>query len=121
MRVRLFPLFVMCLVCAFSAHAQLVDEVGSSAILNKTTAEISLAIQNTSIPFEGTINLELLDPQGTIRATSTQNVQIRKKKHTYKIAMPIGDLMKTAGDELAWYRLCIALGAPKVLSRYQNC
>ncbi len=110
MRVKLFPLFVVCLVCAFAAAGQTVDESRSSIILNDTTAEVSMFIDSPSRGFDGEIRLELLDAADRIRANAAQSVRIKKGQETYKITMPLGDVMKTSGDDIAWYRLRYRVG-----------
>lgn len=110
MRVKLFPLFVVCLVCAFTAAAQTVDEGRSSIVLNDTTGEVSLIIDNSSQRLDTEIRLELLDTGDRIRASSVQSVRIKKGKRTYKMTMPLGDLMQTNGNDVSWYRLRYRVG-----------
>lgn len=110
MRVKLFPLFVVCLMCAFTVAGQTVDESRSSIVLNDTTAEVSLIIDNSFQRFGTEIKLELLDHEDRIRANAVQSVRIKKGKQTYKITMLLGDLMKTNADDVAWYRLRYHVG-----------
>lgn len=110
MRPKLFLLFVLCLVCLFSARAQTINEAESSIVLNEKTANISIAIENAAKAFDGKIELEILDAENKVRARASQNIQIKKGKETYQFAMPLGDLMRVSEDEIAWYRLHYRLG-----------
>jgi hypothetical protein len=98
-------------VCVFSAGAQTVLETESSVILNETTADVSIVLENQNVTFDGVIELELLDAENKIRARAAQNAQIINGKETYKTKMPLGDLLKTAEDEIAWFRLHYKIGA----------
>lgn len=110
MRQKLFLLFVLCLVCLFSARAQTVSEAESSVILNEKTADVSIVIENDAKSFDGKIELEILDAENKIRASIAQNLHVKKGKELYKIALPLGDLMKDSEDEIAWFRLHYRLG-----------
>jgi hypothetical protein len=110
MRQKLFLLVALCSVCFFSAHAQTVIEPESSIIFNERSAEVSIVLENTERNFDGKIELELLDAENKIRANTSQNLTIKKGKEAYKIALPIGDLPRTAEDEIAWYRLHYRVG-----------
>jgi len=110
MRSRLFPLIVVLLVCLLTGHAQTVNETGSSMILKDTSAEISLAVDSArkvpSIP----VTLELLDEKNTVRASTAQNFPLKKGRNLSKITLPLGDLMKTAEEEIYWFRLQYRVG-----------
>ncbi|MCU1287953.1 MAG: putative rane protein [Acidobacteria bacterium] len=105
MRTRIFPLLVVYLVCLFSVKAQIVRETDSSVILHETTADVSIVIDNPKKAFDGAIELVLLDAGNNIRARSARNLRIKQGRETYKLIVPLGDLMKTAGDDIAWFRL----------------
>ena len=105
MRTKLFPLLVVCLVCFFSAKAQIVNESESSISFAEKTAEVRLVLENSGDAFDQRVELEILDAQDVIRARAAQNLRIKKGKETYKIPMPVGDLPATATDGVDWFRL----------------
>jgi len=110
MRLRLIPLFVTLFVCAFAAGAQTVSESESSIIFNEKAAELSLVIENPTASANTKIEIELLDAESKVRAAASPVVRLKNGKQTYKISIPVGDLMKAAGDDLAWFRLRYRVG-----------
>jgi len=110
MRRKFFFLFVLCLVCLFSAEAQTVNEAESSVVLSEKTAAVSIVIENAAKPFGGKIELELLDAENKIRASGTRNVEIKTGKELYRLVLPLGDLMQTSEGEIVWYRLHYRIG-----------
>lgn len=110
MRSKLFLLFVVLLVCLFPAHAQTVNENESSLVFSDEAAYVSIVLDNPARPFDGKIQLELLDAESKVRASVSQNVSIREGKSSYDLVMPIGDLLKTAEAEIAWFRLRYRVG-----------
>ncbi len=110
MRQTLFLVVVVFSVCLFSVKAQTVNESESNIIFNETAAEISLAIENPKPSFDGKISLELLDAENLVRANASQNAKIENGKKSYKISMPLGDLMQKSENEIAWYRLHYRIG-----------
>src|SRR6185369_927192 len=109
MRYKIFPLFVIVLVCAFSATAQTVVESESSVVLGDKTANVSLVIDSPKAS-DSRIELELLDQNDQVRARSADSARIKVGKKVYKLTVPIGDLLKKADDEIAWYRLYYRIG-----------
>ncbi len=103
-------LIVLFFVCQFSAFGQTVLENESSIILNDTSAEINLVIDNPNQTFNDKILLELVDTQGVVRQTSTSSHRIKNGKETYKLTLPLGDLMKTDEKNIAWFRLRYRIG-----------
>lgn len=110
MRQKLFLSVALSLVCLFAARAQTVIENESSIVFVEKTANVSIALENSERGFDGRIQLELLDTQDKIRAQATQNLNIKRGRETYKIALPIGDLLTAAEDEIAWFRLRYSVG-----------
>jgi hypothetical protein len=110
MRAKLFLLFVLSLVCLFSVEAQTVNEAESSVVLNDKSALVAIVVENAAKSFDGKIELEILDAANKVRAGAAQNLQIKSGKETYKIALPLGDLMRTAQNDIAWYRLHYRVG-----------
>lgn len=107
---RGFSLFVVCVVCVFSVKAQTLNETESSLILNNTTADFSMVVDNPDKPLDGKIQLEIVDEKDSVRANISQNLKIKNGKETYKITMPVGDLIQKASDQIAWYRLRYQIG-----------
>jgi hypothetical protein len=110
MRSKLFLLLVVLLVCLFPAHAQTVNENESSLVFNDEAAHVSIVLDNPARSFDGKIQLELLDAESEIVGSISQNVRIREGKGSYDLVMPIGDLLETAEDEIAWFRLRYRVG-----------
>jgi Large extracellular alpha-helical protein len=110
MRSKLLPLFVLCLVCLFSARAQTVVENETSVVLYEKEAEIFLVADNSKSAFDTTVKLELLDEKSAVRASVTEKLNIEKGKRSYKITLPLGDLMKSAADKIYWFRLRYRVG-----------
>jgi uncharacterized protein YfaS (alpha-2-macroglobulin family) len=110
MRQKLFLSVALCLMCLFSARAQTVIESESNIVFVDKTANVSVTLENSEQNSDGKIELELLDAQNRIRAGASQNLNLKKGKETYKIALPVGDLLTTAGDEIAWFRLHYRVG-----------
>jgi hypothetical protein len=109
-RSRIFLLFVLCLVCLFSAHAQTVSEAESSVVLNDKTADVSIVVENSAKSFGSRIELEILDAESKIRARAGENVEIKKGRETYRLSLPLGDLMRDGETELPWFRLHYRVG-----------
>lgn len=110
MREKLFPLLVVCLACLFSANAQTVVETESSILFSEKTAEVSMVLKNSGGEFDSKIELEMLDAENKVRADKTQNLRIKQGRKTYKIEMPIGDLLTMATDGVDWFRLRYRVG-----------
>src|SRR5262245_25423344 len=110
MRQKLFLVVVVCLVCFFSVQAQTVIETESNISFGERNADLSLVLENSTSAFDAAAEFEVLDGEGKIRAKQSQNLRIGRGKETYKIALAIGDLLKTAEDEIAWYRLHYRVG-----------
>jgi hypothetical protein len=109
MRAKLFLLFAALQVCAFSAAAQSVIENQSSVVMNERAADVSLVIdakQRSSVA----VALSIVDADNTERASSTQAVKLDLGRRKYRFQVPLGNLMKDTGDEIAWYRLRYRVG-----------
>lgn len=112
MKSKIFLLAAVCLFSVFAAKAQtsfqIVQEKTHAVLLEKS-AEISLETINSNKSFSGKIALELLDTSGKIRAAVSKNAKIKTGAAAQKISLPLGDLMQTAEDEIAWYRLSVKI------------
>jgi len=109
MRAKLSFVFATVLVCVFSTAAQSVIESESSLIITNSTAEIELTVTSPSLNASH-VRLELIDPENTVRAELAQDVKLAAGKRKYKFSLQIGDLMRTASDQIAWYRLRYTVG-----------
>src|SRR5215203_6198111 len=105
---KIFLLILLNLIFTSAVKTQtnlIVNEAKSNAVLLKKSAEISLFVENPNKSFTGKITLELLDTGGIVRANTARDEKFKNGKSSHKISMPLGDLMKTAEDEIGWYRL----------------
>lgn len=105
MRSKFFPLLLTVFVCAFSGMAQTVVESDSSLFFRDKAAELTLVIDSNGKPGNVKIDLELLDAASVVRASASPTVRLKSGRHVYKAVVPVGDLLKNAGDDIAWYRL----------------
>ena len=111
MRQKLFLTVVVSLVCLFSARAQTVIEAGSSITLGEKNADLVLVVESPDRELSDRLELEILDAENKIRVRHAQTLRIGRGRENYKIAFPLGDLLKNSEDEIAWYRLHYRLGA----------
>jgi protocatechuate 3,4-dioxygenase beta subunit len=107
---KVFPLFAVCVVCVFSAAAQTVLENESQIAFAEKTADVLLTVENSGPNFNGSIELELLDTKDVVRSKISSPQGIKNGKETYKISMPLGDLMQKNEDDIAWFRLRYRVG-----------
>jgi hypothetical protein len=103
--MKVFLWLAVCSVCVFSAHAQMFKERESSIVLLEKTINALVLVENPSADFNGRISLEILDETGNVRARASENKRIKRGRETHKILFPTGDLLKNAGENIAWYRL----------------
>lgn len=107
---KLVPLFVIVFVCTISAAAQTLIEAESSIVFRDKTAELTLSIDAGGKPGSFSLELELLDATGTVRASASPVLKVRGGKQAYKVQVPVGNLVDSAGDEIVWYRLRYKIG-----------
>lgn len=107
---RVILTFVVCLVCLISGNAQTVLENESSVFLNEKTADFSLAIENQKAAFDSTISLEILDSQDVVQANMSSPRRIKSGKETYKLSLPLGDLLEKNQADISWFRLSYKVG-----------
>lgn len=113
MRSKLFLVFLWILVYSLSLTAQTVVEAESSVGLTDAKADFSFSLVAATGSNTETFDLELVDAEDQIRARATQTVRMRPGKHSYKISMDLGNLMKEAADDIAWYRLRYRIGSAR--------
>src|SRR5688500_6641525 len=101
MKERLLVLFLSVLVCAFSAAGQNVNESESSIVINEKSADVTLAIESNARRAEVPVELTMLDPSGIRRAFVSQPTQITAGKRKYRFSIPLGEIMKSASEEIA--------------------
>ncbi len=74
-------------------------------VFGEKTAEIMLAIESKGKAGSTRVDLELIDVANTRRAFAEPVVKLRSGKHVYKISIAVGELLKSAGDDIVWFRL----------------
>lgn len=112
MRAKLSLVFATVLVCVYSAAAQTVIESESSVNIDGRFANVSLVL-NSKAKAMPNVRLVLLDPSDQIRTKLDQHIKLSPGKRAYKFALPIGDLINAASNEIAWYRLKYEVGDAK--------
>ena len=105
MQLRLLSLFLLILVCSISAASQTVVESESKIVFASNSADLLLVVDARGVNREVRIGLELLDPDGNVKASVASVIHLKSGKRAYRLSIPIGDLLKTAGEDIAWYRL----------------
>lgn len=105
MRSKLFLLFVVFVVCLVPAWAQTVNEKESIITIKGTTAEVSLAVESADRLPATAVSVELLDAENKVRASVSQPCVLRRGKNICRLALPLGDMLKTEQDDFFWFRL----------------
>ncbi len=109
MRVRLFPLAFLCLICALAAAGQTVDETNSTASISNDGLVVNLSAHNRGRALEVPATVELLDPSGTVVASTRQNVSLSRGKQRLEFTLPAEDL-GSDDEDLVWHRLRYRIG-----------
>lgn len=109
MRFKLFPLFVIVLVCAYSTAAQTVVESESAVVLRDRSANVSLAVLSDA-PKTVTVSLELLDRSGTVRSAISADKPLLAGKNACDVSLPLDEKLLASDAEVAWYRLRYKVG-----------
>lgn len=111
MRRSLFPLFVVCLLCAFSVSAQRINEAGSKIILGAESAEILFAVDENSRDFDGSVSIEVLDIRGEVISAQSQWVSLKQgRREVVRFRMTLEQLFGSGGSNAAFYRLRYRIG-----------
>ncbi|MEO8572428.1 MAG: MG2 domain-containing protein [Pyrinomonadaceae bacterium] len=110
MKFRLLVLFLLLFVCAFSVAAQTVIEPESSVLINEKTIDVSLVIEASKRSPGTQVDLRILDPNGVVRASASQQLALAAGKKKYKVSFPAGEIMSKASDEIAWWRVDYRVG-----------
>ncbi len=111
MRRKLFPLFVVCLLCAFSASAQRIDEAGSKIVLGENGGEILLAPDRNSPDFDGAAVVEILGITDKVLAMKTQKVSLKRgQTEPIRFPMTLEELFAGGSSDAAFYRLRYRVG-----------
>ncbi|MDQ3040820.1 MAG: MG2 domain-containing protein, partial [Acidobacteriota bacterium] len=98
----------VCLFLVGAVQAQnltSIVETETQVILQENAAQISFVAESSQNDFDGVILLELLDVKGVVRSTMASRERIKRGRETYKISLPLFDLMRTNSDDIAWFRL----------------
>src|SRR6478609_1708965 len=109
MRRTVLAVFVMVVVCSFSALGQSVVEGESSMKFGAASADLSLMIDSRAKTSQD-VMLEILDTSGKVRASVTSKVVLDQGRHSYKFAIPTTDLETYESSDLPWYRLHYRVG-----------
>lgn len=110
MRLVKFVLFAVCLFLIVSANAQTVIENESSVILNDKTADVLLVAENSGKNSTGKITLELLDQKDVVQSQVTVSQQFKQGKETYKLSLPLNNLLEKNQSDIIWFRLRYRIG-----------
>jgi hypothetical protein len=110
MRVSLFPILVVCLVCAFSAAGQKVIEPVSTAVVRdgRITADI---VVDSPIARRVQISADLIDQRGNVQSVSAarnQYLPAGRQKVTFQFSY--ADTNNDLNDDLTWYRVHYRIG-----------
>lgn len=109
MRVKIFPLLVVSLICAFSAVGQTVLENDSAIFFRQGKATLQLAVvaekETANVPFR----VDLLTIYGNVAASASVNRTLTNGPQMVEMVFPI-DLSKTQNEDLAWYRIRYRVG-----------
>lgn len=109
MRVRLFPLAFLCLICAFAAAGQTIDETKSTASISSDGIVVNLSAHNRGRAGEVPATIELLDISGTVVSRVSQIVAIGRGRNSLQFTLPADKIDKT--DDMVWYRLRYFVGS----------
>ncbi len=110
MRVKLFPLLVVCLICAFSGAGQTVIENASEIRFREDNAMLRLAVESGSEVKNVQTRISLLDTEGNAVRTISENRSLKKGRQFLEFSIPLAGLSKTEHEDLAWYRVRYAVG-----------
>lgn len=110
MRRMVLLLFVMVLVCVFSAAGQRLVESGSRILFKDRIAELTLVVEGERVSQDRKVEVAFVDPTGAEYAPFSQWIRIEPGKKEYKLTMPTGAFLQVGGYELPWYRLRYKIG-----------
>ena len=93
MRRRLFPLFLLLSVCAFSAAAQpgpKVIESESKLVFGEKTARFTLVAENPKGPNIYQYSVEIVDTKGKVvaKADNKGGIALVREKRAYRLDLP---------------------------------
>ncbi|HRA39479.1 MAG TPA: MG2 domain-containing protein [Pyrinomonadaceae bacterium] len=111
MQRRILPLFLVLLVCSFSAAAQTVIESESKVVVRDRIATANIVVAGSSDLSGITSSVELIDPAGTVRARASKFVVTDLGgKQSLSFEMAVTDILSSVKDDIAWYRLHYTVG-----------
>jgi len=102
---------MVCLFFASAANSQTLNEKQTSFEIVDGSAVVSLLIENQTAPKTVPVKLELIDPDEKVRATATQNTVLEQGPQMIEVSMALGDVLKTEGELLGWFRLRYSIGS----------
>ncbi len=110
MRRMVLPLFVIVLVCSFSARGQRVIEEESSAAIDEKAFALTLVIQNDGPALTESVQVDLLDTKGGVRSNAAITPTLGKGKSRMVITLPLDESSVLSNENLAWYRVRYSVG-----------
>ncbi len=108
MRVRLFPVIVVCFLCAFSAAAQTVIENETQIVLGESTSTLILNVNSPENIAAANIRVSFLSPSDEIKDTSAMTVSLIKGKNRIEIPVSLADIVRE--EDFAFYRFKYEIG-----------
>jgi hypothetical protein len=93
----------------FFRRRQSVAEAKTLVRFSATTADVSLTI-STPTRTTSSVALEILDPEGTVKASSDSKVTLNAGAREYKFAILTNGFVENVRSKLPWYRLRYRVG-----------
>ncbi|MBX3294765.1 MAG: carboxypeptidase regulatory-like domain-containing protein [Acidobacteria bacterium] len=110
MRVTLFPVLVVCLLCAFSAAGQNVIEPISTAAVHDGKIIAELVVES---PAGRSVEAwaELLDQRGAVQSSSSARLQpLSAGRQKVVFEFPLAIKQSSENSDITWYRLHYKIG-----------
>jgi hypothetical protein len=107
---KLFPVLVLCLICAFSAAGQSVIETESTALASPAEVTASLAVESAQAA-KVPVRIELVDTEGVVVSSfSNPSLPLARGRQVVDLKLAISDELKDDDTDLAWYRIRYRIG-----------
>src|SRR5262245_49288617 len=109
MRYKIFPLFVIVLVCAFSAAAQSVVENETRVIVGDGGSKVLMRIDSPVSLLNANVGIWVVSPSESVLAKSDIQVNLLKGQNTVEIPVALEKVL--GSDDLVFGRLKYAVGS----------
>lgn len=109
MRVKLFPAAFLCLICAFAAAGQTIDEKNSSARFGAEGLEVTLPVTARAKAAVPAV-LELLDPADKVVASTSTEAVLDRGRQRLRLVLPLPGAAGPKNDEMIWHRVRYRVG-----------